>query len=158
MRKITLSVVSFTLGALSISLVENQTSTSAQEPTSRAVFTRVEDAIPTVPPFKAGRVTLNGSSFEGLTYAVDGILCRNSVFKNSTLEYGGGEYLLEEASVSLPVSIKLVGAAKNTAGFLNTFGLLGCPTKQVPPTQPSTSPLLKAKYVPNGTIKSQNAN
>jgi hypothetical protein len=158
MRKITLSVLSFALGGLSVSLVENQTSTFAQESTNRPVIFRVQEAIPIVPPFKADRVSLDeGSSFENLTLPIDGVLCRNCILKNTTLEYAGGEYRLENARVSLPVSIKLVGAANNTAAFLNTFGLLGCPAKPAPPVVPNP-PLLKAKYAPSGTIKSQNAN
>src|SRR6266567_1420129 len=154
MRKITLSVLSFALGALSMSLSGNQTSTSAQESTKRPPFNRVVPAIPVVPSFNP--VVMDRLSLGGYIYSVDGILCRNCRFKDTTLLYAGGEYLLDNASVELPVRIELEGAALNTARFLNLFGLIGCHAKQTPPI--AMPPILRAKYAPSGTLKSENAN
>ena len=152
MRKITLSALSFGLGMLSMSLVGNYTSFAARQ----SEYMRVPQAVPVVPPFKGNR-KVHDAILQGSTFPVDGMLCENCAFKNTEFEYGGGEYVLLDAHISLPMSIKLTGAVKNTAQFLNAFGLLGCPTKQQPSVV-NPPPILKAKYAPDGTLKSENAN
>jgi hypothetical protein len=152
MRKITLSMLSFVGGALAMSLLGNHTSTSAQ-----MTVLRVSEAVPVVPPFKANR-TIEGSAMAGTTFAVDGILCRNCAFKNTVFEYGGGEFVWENATVALPLSIKTTGAAENTVKFLNMFGLIGCPAKNATPVAPPQG-ILNAKYAPSATnIKIEHAN
>jgi hypothetical protein len=152
MRKVTLSVLSFALGALFMSVLGNHTSTSAQ-----VAILRVSEAVPVVPPFKANR-TIEGSTMVGSTFAVDGILCRNCAFKNTVFEYGGGEFVWENSTVALPLSIKTTGAAENTVKFLNMFGLIGCPAKNPTPVAPPPG-ILNAKYAPNATnIKIEHAN
>jgi len=93
----------------------------------------------------------------GSRYALDGVLCRNCSFTGTTFEYGGGQFALIDAKVVPPISIDLTGAAKNTAGFLNMFGLIGCPNQQAPKPK-AIPPIFKAAYTPSGTLKIQDAN
>lgn len=82
MRKVTLSILSFGLGALSMSLVGNHTSIFAQ---GTDQFMRMVDNkafIPTVPP--PSEVISYGNVMEGMTYGVDGMRCNKCVFKGVT--------------------------------------------------------------------------
>jgi hypothetical protein len=155
MRNVMVALGSFALGAVCMSLFGNQRSTFAQGPTTGALV-RDSLAVPVVPPYRG--TFLNEVTFtNGSRFAVDGILCKKCKFgSNAIFEYGGGEYRLEDINVLLPVSIDLTGAARNTAQFLATFGLLGCPAKQAPPAV-GPPPILRAKYAPSGTIRSLHA-
>lgn len=153
MHKAVLAALSFALGALSVVLVENHTATFAQEtkvPGPGVI--RIPGLVPVVPPLANARI--EGDMFDkGSIYPVDGFICKNCIFHGATLEYGGGEYFFDNAKIDLPIGIKLVGAAQNTAIFLNSFGLLGCPAKTPPP--PNPAPLLQANYAPSGTMRVQ---
>ena len=148
MRNITVALGSFILGAVFMSLVENHTSTLAQEP-ERMGGWRVYDAVPKVPPFRS--IVAEHQDFTGSRHFVDGILCRGCIFNNTTLVYGGGEFAISEPRISGPILIKLDGAASNTAVFLNYFGLLGCPANNAPRINPP--PIMKAKYTPEGDFQ-----
>jgi hypothetical protein len=145
MRNIIVALGSFIVGAISMSLVGNHTSTLAQVPTA----VRAQGTVPVVPPFRS--IVVNGYVFDGKIFAVDGILCTRCTFKNATLEYGGGAFAILEPRLSGSLSIKLDGAAHNTAVFLNMFGLLGCQTKNVPKVNPD--PIMRAKYIPEGNLE-----
>ena len=147
MRKIMLALGSFLVGAMFMWLVGNHNSTFAQSPNKPVPLLKAEGAVPTVPPFR--NVVLEGVGFGDDTILIDGILCRNCGFNNTVIEYGGGEFAIVEPHISGPVSVKLDGAALNTAVFLNYFGLLGCATNNpMPPINPA--PLMKARYTPKG--------
>ncbi len=152
MRKITIALGSFIVGAISMSLVGNHTSTLAQEPKSPPGAIKVAGAVPIVPPFRNN--TVADSSFDGVTHLVDGILCLRCNFNNATLEYGGGEFAILNPRFSGTTSIKLDGAAENTATFLSLFGLLGCPANKAPnPPRINPAPMMQAKYTPTGDFQ-----
>lgn len=85
-------------------LLGNHTSTFAQSPFS------CNECVPVVPPF--GNMVMADSIFTGGRYKVDGVACRGCSFKNVTFEYGGGEFLFANISMSLPVQIDLKGSGK----------------------------------------------
>jgi len=152
MRKITLALGSFIVGAISMSLVGNHTSTLAQGPNKSWSILQLDRAVPKVPPF--GNISVQDIGIDGGTHFVDGILCLRCSFNNATFEYGGGEFAILNPRISGTVSIKLDGAAENTATFLSLFGLLGCPAKNAPNTpRTNAPPILKAKYTPTGDFQ-----
>jgi len=156
MRIVMVALGSFIVGAVSMLLLGNQTSIFAQGSTSGAIL-RDTPAVPIVPPYR-GTLVNNVTLDPGSRFAVDGVLCKACKFgANTTFEYAGGEFRLEDAKIAMPVSIDLKGAALNTAQFLQLFGLLGCPAKQAPPVM-GTEPILRARYVPSGILKSAHAN
>jgi hypothetical protein len=152
MRKITIALGSFIVGAISMSLVGNHTSTLAQEPKSPPGAVTITGGVPVVPPFRGSKMEDVG--IDGFTHRVDGILCLRCSFNNATLEYGGGEFAILNPRFSGTTSIKLIGAAENTATFLSLFGLLGCPANNAP-SKPSVNPapMLQAKYTPKGDFQ-----
>jgi hypothetical protein len=152
MRNITVAVGSFIVGAIFMSVLGNHTSTLAQEPKSPPGLMKVAGAVPVVPPFR--NMTIEDAGIVGATHLVDGILCLRCSFKDTTFEYGGGEFAILNPRFSGTTSIKLVGAAENTATFLSLFGLLGCPANNAPST-PSVNPapMLQAKYTPKGDFQ-----
>ena len=92
---------------------------------------KVAGAVPVVPTINPA-VVENGST-RGGTFFVDGIYARGAFLGGGvTLEYGGGAYRFDNVTFELPVRIHLVGAAQNSADFLNAFGLIGCHAS--PPT------------------------
>jgi hypothetical protein len=147
MRNVTVAVGSFIVGAISVSLLGNHTSTLAQQEPPRTVV--VAGAVPVVPPFVG--TTVDGDNFDRRTLNVDGILCRRCTFHDATLVYGGGEFAIIEPRLSGNLSIKLDGAAHNTAVFLNLFGLLGCSANNKP--NPAPDPIMRAKYTPSGDLQ-----
>jgi hypothetical protein len=157
MRKVTVALGSFVLGAACMSLLGNHTSTFAQAPPQKAPpqqgLITIAGTVPVVPPLP--HVALEGNSFQDAAYVLDGLECRGCTFKNVTLTYGGGAYLLQNANVSLPVKLNLTGAALNTAQLLQTFGLIGCPAKAVPQMpNPNAPTIMMAKYAPTGSLES----
>jgi hypothetical protein len=150
MRNVTVALGSFIVGAMSMSLLGNHTSTLAQAPERAHGSINIEGAVPIVPPFMNN--TVDGASFGGgKAYLVDGILCRRCIFKDATLVYGGGEFAILEPRLSGHIDIKLDGAALNAATFLNLFGLLGCPANNMPKINPA--PMMRAKYTPPGDFQ-----
>jgi hypothetical protein len=105
-------------------------------------------AVPVVPPHVG--VTVNGADIMGSsTYGVDGVRCNGCRIHDATIEYGGGVYDFQSTTVELPVRIVLKGAALNTAQFLQTFGLLGCPAKATPHVNPDAPRIMTASSKPD---------
>lgn len=149
MSKITLALGSFMLGVLCMSLLGNQTSTLAQQaqPTPRPPihFMNMRAWVPVVPPIgnrKMERLTLSGG---GMIYDVDGMRCEGCAISDVTITYGGGDFALINTAISRPVRIDLEGAARNTAIFLNMFGLLGCHVNK--PPAPNVPQIMEAQYI-----------
>jgi hypothetical protein len=146
MRKLTLALSSFVAGVLCMFALGNHASTLLQPRVfAQGAAIRVEGAVPVVPPL---RDNVNvGNVFNGGKYLPDGLASNGDTFNNVTFEYGGGAYKLENATVSGTVNIRLIGAAANTAEFLNKFGLIGCPTaKPTPKTpRPNDPTIMQAK-------------
>jgi len=154
MRNVTVALGSFIVGAISMFLLGNHTSTFAQSPQGLAPpgLAINIDGTPTVPPFK--NISVEGSHFTEDSFRVAGVLCRRCVFDRTILLYGGGEFSIVESQFVSPPSIQLTGAASNTAVFLSMFGLLGCPANNAPHTPPQNkAPMLKAKFVPSGDLR-----
>jgi hypothetical protein len=149
MRITTLVLLSFGAGMLFASAI-NHTSAVAQQPTpekqsSAPVFVNAEGAVPVVPAIRFCCFTgsLTGDPKNPMVHKVDGTGCVGCSFTNVKFEYGGGAFRLENASVSGTVSIELVGAAANTATFLNLFGMLGCPAQPKPKQFDPNKPIIK---------------
>jgi len=68
----------------------------------------------------------------------DGRTSVGEEFTDATFVYGGGEYDLKNAKIAGTVNLELIGAARNTAQFLAMFGLIGCPSRQLPAPQADT--------------------
>jgi hypothetical protein len=94
-------------------------------------------AVPKVPPLRT--VSSSHNTFLGQEVGLDGFQSSNNLYKGVTFVYGGGAYKLTDSTIAPPLQFKFVGAAANTIGFLNTFGMLGCPGKpQAPEANPNT--------------------
>ncbi len=141
-------LLSFTAGVFVGGI--NHTSALAQQPPpakqpSGTVFVNVEGAIPVVPPLRfccfTGSAT--GALDKPIIHRVDGTGCVGCSFTNVKFEYGGGAFRLENAHVSGAITIELVGAAANTATFLNLFGMLGCPAHPTPKQFDPNKPIIK---------------
>ena len=137
MRNVTVALVSFALGAMFMLLLGNHTSTFSQG----LVVGPSEGTLdvvgrPVVPPL-TGIASVH-NTFRGQNIDVDGIEADRNVYQGVTFIYGGGAYKLTNSAVVPPVNIHLVGAAANTAQFLETFGLIGCPTAK--PQPPAVNP------------------
>lgn len=94
---------------------------------------------PAVPPLP--RSIISGSIFEnGQPLYLDGMNVQDTrIRQRAVIVYGGGAYNLRNVVVSGDVPIQLIGAAANTANFLATFGMIGCPAKpQIPQVNPNT--------------------
>lgn len=147
MRNVTVGLGSFLLGLLCASLLgfgSPQTSIFRQS----VVFAQTKPGIvsstftlnpftPTVPPMP--RSLSEGNINENQIIQIDGIHSREDTFRNMTLVYGGGAYVLNKARFDGGVNIQLVGAAANTAQFMATFGMIGCPAS-VPKAPPHINP------------------
>jgi len=147
MRTVTLAFGSFVVGALCMSLFGNHISTVRQ---SGLAFAQMPDmgevwqaAVPRVPPL--GNSGSSHNTFLNAEVPLDGFRSSNNVYKGVTFVYGGGAYSLTDSTVVPPVQLKFVGAAANTLGLLNTFGMIGCPAKpQAPEVNPNTPIINKA--------------
>jgi hypothetical protein len=80
--------------------------------------------VPTFPPIG---VQSSGNVVHGFWVDVDGVFSDGETFENVTLKYGGGAYLFRNAIFRGQTKIELIGAAANTAQFMATFGMIGCP-------------------------------
>jgi hypothetical protein len=138
MSKLSVGVLSFAAGTLCVFLLGKQISILTQSALAAAqTAVHIEGAVPGVPP--SIRATMEQATFTGMIHEVDGTACDQCTFKDVTFKYGGGAYQLTNSVVIPPVRIELSGAAANTAAFLNSFGLIGCPAK-VPETPPAVIP------------------
>ena len=96
------------------------------------VGTGIQDpAIPVVPPlqhndFARGR-------FFGVTQQLDGMECKECIFKDVVLEYSGGAYTLENCSFSGTIRVVLKGASANTVVILPLLEALGSGKPPVAP-------------------------
>jgi len=132
MRNFVLFLGAFVLGAVCMFCFTNHNLVLAQAPHGNA-FT------PVVPP--PPRMIMDGNIIEnGQTFYLDGMNVSDSIIRNSAvIVYGGGVYNLRKVAISGDVQIQLIGAAANTANFLTTFGMIGCPAKpQIPQVNPNT--------------------
>jgi len=93
----------------------------------------MDGAAPKVPDLPL--YTLKDVGFgPGTTLKSDGIACKGCELMNgAVIKYSGGSFSFEASKLSGLFNIVLDGPAKNTAVFLASFGLLGCP-KQEPKT------------------------
>jgi len=119
MRTVTVALVAFTCGALSMLLFEIAIPSRlalAQDP--RGWFM----AVPKVPPLSGRRA--DHETYINSGYRLDGLETTNGTFNQVTFVYGGGAYKLEGSTIVGPTTLKLIGAAANTAQLLGRFGLL----------------------------------
>jgi len=141
MRLVTVAVVSFVLGAVSMFLWGAHTSMFPASVYAQVkVPPRDRAAIPVVPSVHH---TMAGGVVSDMGFSLDGMDAKGTVFTNVAFEYGGGAYRLESATIVPPINVTLTGAAANTAAFLSALGLLGCPTTSGPP---------KPEGIPNQAI------
>jgi hypothetical protein len=144
MRKTTVALVSFLAGILCSLGLGNQPSTALNA--SEFSQFALPDKVPVVPPI--GMMKVQNSTKSGGTVFLDGMNMENNILKNPTFEYGGGAFRLAGNHIEGTVKISLKGAAINTAVFLNSFGLIGCPaTPSAPRVNPNT-PLLAVLKTP----------
>ena len=132
MRNFVLVLCSFVLGAVCMFFFTNHNVVLAQAP-------RGNPFTPVVPP--PPRMVMDGNIIEnGQTFYLDGMSVSNSIIRNSSvIVYGGGAYNLRGVTITGDTQIQLIGAAANTANFLATFGMIGCPAKpQIPQVNPNT--------------------
>ena len=139
MSKITVAFGSFALGALCVFFLGNHASTFlgplAAQPTPRQF--EANQWVPRVPPI--GLALAEGNITDrGATIDIDGLNSRGDTFHDATLVYGGGAFHMEHATFSGNNQIALIGAAANTATFLNMFGMIGCPAAK--PQAPTSNP------------------
>lgn len=157
MRKITLSLGSFVLGALFMFVLGNHTSTRlqsvlAQGPAVPGV--RAPNAVPVVPAVFL--LDVRSSSFgPGAAIDLDGIDCKDCVLgEGVTIRYSGGSYRFENLRHSGVLTFQLNGAARNTATLLQSFGLIGChAAPKHEPINPN-NPTLKTANFRTETINS----
>ena len=144
MRTITLALGSFIVGALCMSLFGNHISTVRQSGLAFAQMPEMDEvwqaAVPKVPPL--GTVSSSHNTFLNRTVGLDGFRSSNNVYKGVKFVYGGGAYQLTSSVIAPPVQFEFVGAAANTVGFLNTFGMIGCPAKPQPPEVNPNTPII----------------
>jgi hypothetical protein len=131
MRKVTIALVSFALGAIFAVLLGNGRSALVSQVSAQQLPR--SPYIPLVPP--PPRTFAEGNVFDNQAIIVDGTYSRFSKYINPTFEYGGGAFYMKGVEIDGNVNIELIGAAANTAGFLKMFGLYGC-TVVAPPTPP----------------------
>jgi hypothetical protein len=144
MRKTTIGVFSFALGALCAALLGSfnpHTSTVRQffdvafAQTTAPLMPQLPShfaANPWTPPIPVPpRSISSGNIIEDQVVQLDGRNSEGETIRRSTVVYGGGAYRLVNAKVE-GVQLVWVGAAANTVRLMNDLGLLGQPL----PTQP----------------------
>jgi hypothetical protein len=138
MRYVAVAVVSFCLGILATlsaqhRLIPNTVSAQVGPFSMGGPFPMVPPlnaAMPRVQPVSVSVDHQTVISDVAPTFVLDGLSVRNSVFANRrgiVFTYGGGAYNLENVVISGNVGLELVGAAANTARFLESLGLLKPP-------------------------------
>jgi hypothetical protein len=91
--------------------------------------------IPIVRPLEPTTALSEGNSLDGGTVVLDGRYSFRESFTHTTLVYGGGPYNMQAAMMG-DINIELIGAAANTAQFLESFGLLNKVSSNTPPPSP----------------------
>jgi hypothetical protein len=139
MRTVTLAVGSFIVGAVCMSLFGNHISTFRQSDLAFAqtASPRVNRWVPIVPPVTVAN-ELGGSMIAGQTIDLDGFIVYDNIFRNVTIRYGGGAYLLRNSTFEGETNLQFIGAAGNTFALLNSLGMIGCAA--APKTPPATNP------------------
>jgi len=127
MSKVTVALGSFTLGVLIMFLFGNHTSIFVQSASAQKMIALAGE--PTIPPLHG---TISSVVIENFTQPLDGLDCKDCVFKNVTFEYSGGAYKLVNAHISTPMHVVLKGAAANTVGLLAFVESLNASTKPKP--------------------------
>jgi len=148
-------VGSFLLGLLCASLISNNSGTHDSLVFAQTTSTEHRNPyMPIVRPLGAP------SLFEGNESAgreeLDGRTSfREAFLDGSTIVYGGGPYELHGAVFQGKVNIELVGAAANTAQFLQTFGFLvkGPVVPNPSPTIPEMNTPIHKAMKPKSFIK-----
>jgi hypothetical protein len=136
MNKISLSVISFTLGVcctvatfrlfVAVNNVDAQIAgpfVPIVPPISSAL------PVPIVPPISGMIFADNAfeSSVEPSKLMLDGLVSIGNTYKNPTgtiITYGGGAFHLENSSFVGPLTFEFIGAAANTVTLLNSLGLI----------------------------------
>jgi hypothetical protein len=135
--KLTIAFGSFMLGVFCTALGVGKSSPMAFARTQESTPGRVNSYIPVVVPLGTYNRSLSTGNVQmNQTVLIDG---RNSVqemFDNSTLVYGGGSFRMEDFLLTGTTNIQLIGAAANTAQFLEIFGLLNRAAPNSPPSPP----------------------
>jgi hypothetical protein len=124
MSKVTIALGPLIVGAALGFFWGNHTSTVVQaapqapSPAPPSMLS-VKEAEPTIPPIT---MQFTGKKFSGGVQQLDGMEFKDVAFKNVTLEYSGGAFLLENVSFSTPLRVHLKGAAANTVGLALNSG------------------------------------
>jgi hypothetical protein len=114
---------------------------------------------PFVPRFPAvGIESSQNRHARGEVIDFDGVASDGEIFQDVTLRYGGGAFLLRNATVEGNIKLEVFGAARNTVALLAILHLLGCPATapKMPPIAPNTPMLNTAslKEPLTGTFES----
>jgi hypothetical protein len=140
MSKVTVALGSFVVGALSMLLVLSGSRTSVvadalgQTVVARTGSTILAGRPPIVPPLSS---RLPSCLISDSTLVIDGANFDECVFKNATLEYGGGSWRFGKVSFSGTTRVNFIGAAANTVVFLKLLSALGA-NQQPRPVKPKT--------------------
>jgi hypothetical protein len=129
MSKVTVALGSFAVGVVVMFLLGNHASIFVQSASAQPKGMVGRGAEPAVPPL-GGNVS--SSKFENVTKLLDGLHCRDCVFKNVTFEYSGGPYNLVNAAFSGSIRINFKGAAADTVVLLDFLKSLNAGNKPQP--------------------------
>lgn len=140
MRTLTTAVLSFILGAALASLYGSQTSTPQPPPQSSQRGTISTGRAPVVVPGIVA--SSHDADVTGMNIVLDGYSCVRCDFRDTTLMYGGGVYVLDHSKMEGTANVVLTGAAANTVAFLSNLGLGLCklptPMERPNPNRPIT--------------------
>jgi hypothetical protein len=154
MRNLITAFGSFVAGVLItllLGLGSPHTSTVIQPVSAETIFAHVEGAAPPVPDINLAHFN-KGVSATGVILELDGIDCEDCIVKDGgTIRYSGGKYKFTNLQRSGRLTIDLKGAALNTAGLLQSFGLIGCPTA-TPPTEVNPNRIIKTAKLSLQTV------
>jgi hypothetical protein len=113
---------------------------------------------PFVPRFPAVGIESTRNRHVREVVELDGVASDGEIFQDVTLRYGGGAFLLRNATVEGNIKLEVFGAARNTVALLAMLHLMGCPAAapKMAPTAPNTPMLSTAslKEPLTGTFES----
>jgi hypothetical protein len=142
MKKTTLALGSFIVGACCMSLLDSgiHTSTRVQasqqlpSPTLPPSTISMPAAIPIVPPLQYFG---HGDTITGNVQQLDGFSCDGDcTITARLLTYGGGAFSFPVAKIPKGVPIIFTGAAANTAVLMRATGMLPAPKRPAPVPMP----------------------
>jgi hypothetical protein len=141
MKKITLALGSFIVGACAMYLLDSGIHTSIRvhasqqpPPTLPPSTISMPGAIPVVPPLMYFG---HGSTIGGNVQQLDGFSCDGEcTIVPRILTYGGGNFSIPVAKIPKGVPIIFTGAAANTALLMRVAGMIPAPKRPAPVPMP----------------------